>query len=67
MTLECWLHSCGIGTLLLCGMLDLPGPGIKSVPSALQGEFLTIGPQKKPPLEVLKHGIDVTCIDILER
>ena len=48
-------------------MLDLPGPGIKLVSSALQGDFLTTGRQKKPPLEVLKHGIDVTCIDILER
>lgn len=64
---ECWLSSCGIGTLLLCGMLDLPGPGIELVSSALQGEFLTTGPEKKPPLAVLKHGIDVSCMDILER
>ena len=48
-------------------MLDLPGPGIELVSSALQGEFLTTGPEKKPPLAVLKHGIDVSCMDILER
>ena len=33
---------------LLCGMWDIPGPGIKPLSPALQGRFLTTGPQGKP-------------------
>ena len=35
------LNSCGSWALLLCGMCDLPGPGIKPVSPALAGGFLT--------------------------
>ena len=35
------LSSCGTGALLLPGMWDLPGPGIKLVSSALAGTFLS--------------------------
>ena len=33
---------------LLCGMWDLPGPGIELTSPALQGGLLTTGPQGKP-------------------
>ena len=36
--------------LLLCGMWDLPGPGLKPVSPALAGGFLTTAPPGKPRL-----------------
>ena len=44
------LSSCGAWAQLLCGMRDLPGPGIKPVSSALAGVFLTIAPPGKSSL-----------------
>ena len=46
--LERWLNSCGAKAELLCSMWDFPGPGIKLIPLALQGIFLTTGPPGKP-------------------
>ena len=43
--LEHRLNSCGTGTQLLCGMWDLPGPGIEPVSPALTGRFFTTGHQ----------------------
>ena len=39
--LERRLSSCGAWALLLCGMWDLPGPGIEPMSPALAGGFLT--------------------------
>ena len=44
---ECRLSSCGAQAQLSCGMWDLPGPGIKPMSSALEGEFLSTGPPEK--------------------
>ena len=46
--LERRLSSCGARALLLCGMWDLPGPGLKPVSPALAGGFLTTAPPGKP-------------------
>ena len=35
-------------SLLLCGMWDLPGPGIETLSPALAGRFLTTRPPGKP-------------------
>ena len=37
--LECRLSSCGARASLLCGMWDLPGPGLEPVSPALAGGF----------------------------
>ena len=39
--------NCGKGTQLPCNMCDPPGPGIKSVSSALTGGFVTAAPPGK--------------------
>ena len=41
------LSSCGTQAQLLCGMWDLPGPGIEPVSLALAGRFLTTAPPGK--------------------
>ena len=45
--LECRLSSCGTRAQLLCGMWDLPGPGLEPVSPALAGGFLTTEPPGK--------------------
>ena len=40
--------SCGARAQLVCGMWDLPGPGLKPVSPALAGGFLTTAPPGKP-------------------
>ena len=51
---ELGLLSCGSPAWMLCGMWDLPGPGIEQVSLALQGGFLTTGlPGKFCTLAVL--------------
>ena len=40
--------SCGARALLLCGMWELPGPGLEPVSPALAGGFLTTAPPGKP-------------------
>ena len=49
----CRLSNCGSRAQLLCGMWDLPGPGLEPVPPALAGGFLTTAPPGKPPLIIL--------------
>ena len=41
------LSSCGVQPGLLCGMWDLPGPGIEPASPALAGGFLTTAPPGK--------------------
>ena len=45
--LERRLNSCGSRAQLLCGMWDLPGPGLEPVSPALAGGFLTTAPPGK--------------------
>ena len=45
--LEHRLSSCGARASLLCGMWDLPGPGLEPVSPALAGGFLTTVPPGK--------------------
>ena len=40
---------------LLCGMWDLPGPGLEFMSPALAGEFLTTAPPGKPSLPILSE------------
>ena len=42
------LSSCGSRAQLLCGMWDLPRPGLKPVSPALAGGFSTTAPPGKP-------------------
>ena len=51
--LECRLSSCGARAFLLCGMWDLPGPGLEPMSPALAGGFLTTAPPGKPKKSVL--------------
>ena len=46
--LEHRLSSCGARDELLCGMWDLPGPGLEPVSPALAGRFLITAPPGKP-------------------
>ena len=48
--LERRLGSCGARAQLLCGMWDLPGPGLEPMFPALAGRFLTTTPRGKPPM-----------------
>ena len=45
--LEHRLSSCGAWVYLLCGMWDLPGPGIEPMSPALAGRFLNTVPPGK--------------------
>ena len=45
--LERRLSSCGAPAQLLCGMWDLPGPGLKPMSPALAGRFLITVPPGK--------------------
>ena len=42
------LSNCGSRAQLLCGMWDLPRPGLEPVSPALAGRFSTIAPPGKP-------------------
>ena len=42
------LGNCGSWAQLLCGMWDLPRPGLEPVSSALAGRFSTTVPPAKP-------------------
>ena len=54
--------SCGTQAQLLCNMWDLPRPGIKPVPPALAGRFLTTwdhqGGPKSHALELFLLNVD---------
>ena len=43
------LSSCGSWAQPLCGMWDLPRPGLEPVSPALAGRFSTTAPPGKPP------------------
>ena len=43
------LSNCGSRAQLLCGMWDLPRPGLEPVSPALAGRFSTTAPPGKPP------------------
>ena len=47
------LSSCGTRASELCGMWDLPGPGLEPVSPALAGRFLTTAPPGKPCMLIL--------------
>ena len=42
------LSNCGSRAWSLCGMWDLPRPGLKPMSPALAGRFSTTAPQGKP-------------------
>ena len=42
------LSNCGSRAQLLCGMWDLPRPGLEPVSAALAGRFSTTAPPGKP-------------------
>ena len=44
----CRLSSCGSRAQLLCGMWDLPRPGLEPKSPALAGRFSTTAPPGKP-------------------
>ena len=48
----CGLSSCGSRAQLLCGMWDLPRPGLEPVSPALAGGFLTTVPPGKPITDI---------------
>ena len=65
-SLECRLSSCGTRALLLCGMWDLPGPGIEPVSPALVGRFLTtVPPGKSLDLFFCELPVQVFCLVII--
>ena len=59
------LSSCGSRAQLLCGMWDLPRPGLEPVSPALAGRFSTTAPPGKPlPLELLIDLKDATLLHL---
>ena len=52
--LERRLSSCGTQAQLLCGMWDLPGPGLEPMSPALAGRFLTTVPPGKSSYSFLQ-------------
>ena len=61
--LEHRLSSCGARALLLRGMWDLPGPGLKPVSPALAGRCLTTVPPGKPEtIFLFKHFALDYCV-----
>ena len=50
------LSSCGSWAQLLCGMWDLPKPGLEPVSPALAGRFSTTAPPGNPMTQVLILG-----------
>ena len=55
---------CGASALLLCGMWDLPGPGIGPVSPALAGGFLTTVPPGKSPESFLRLFFSLRKIEV---
>ena len=50
------LSSCGSRAQSLCGMWDLPRPGLEPVSPALAGRFSTTAPPGKPCVNFLRLG-----------
>ena len=57
--LELRLCSCGTRAWLLCGMWDLPGPGLQPMSPALAGRFLTTVPPGKLWHNSLKSSLAI--------
>ena len=57
------LSSCGSRAQLLCGMWDLPRPGLEPVSPALAGRFSTTAPPGKP-LSVVLICISLIISDV---
>ena len=55
------LSSCGSRAQLLCGMWDLPRPGLEPVSPALAGRFSTTAPPGKPCRYFLIPSLAVCC------
>ena len=51
------LSSCGSRAQLLCGMWDLPRPGLEPVSPALAGRFSTTAPPGKPGTFAFKQNL----------
>ena len=49
--------NCGSRAQLLCGMWDLPRPGLEPVSPALAGRFSTTAPPGKPKISTLNHTL----------
>ena len=47
------LSNCGSRAELLCGMWDLPGPGLEPASPALAGRFSTTAPPGKPVVSLV--------------
>ena len=56
------LSSCGSRASLLCGMWDLPRPGLEPVSPALAGRFSTTAPPGKPLFVFNLYFIEVTLV-----
>ena len=61
--LERRLSSCGAWAWLLCGMWDLPGPGLKPVSPELAGGFLTTAPPRKPKKFIFKGNMGLPMVN----
>ena len=59
------LSNCGSRAQLLCGMWDLPRPGLEPVSPALAGRFSTTAPPGKPCYGVLNEQEPVfdVCVE----
>ena len=57
--LERRLSSCGAQALLLCGMWDLPGPGLKPMSPALAGGILHHCTTREVPLFLMSKQVYV--------
>ena len=60
----CRLSNCGSQAQLLCGMWDLPRPGLEPVCPALTGRFSTTAPPGKPCVIILEShltSLNFTC------
>ena len=51
------LSNCGSRAQLLCGMWDLPRPGLEPVSPVLAGGFSTTAPPGKPSMIVFLHPL----------
>ena len=62
------LSNCGSRAYLLCGMWDIPRPGLKPVSPALAGRFSTTAPPGKPSFFLsffFEHFLILWHLDVL--